>query len=453
VALVSATAETSSPNVLSRSPAPEHDSKSGESLPEGTRDQEDKNWIRNIPLVGGVIAASIDEATKREPVREADRVPADRAPKVKVDVYIEAACPGCQFFTTHVLVPVMKEEGMAGITDLNVVPAGNAEIKKDEETSKEVVDCQHGEGECEGNKIVSCLAETYRNDPAFVPVLGCIEEHAGVASDVFASVLSNLTAVDMMRNNAGICLAKAHLNVQQVEGCSSSSQGDAMLRAAVRKTESLSPAFEYAPWVVVDGDALKDDAYNLKMYICNRYTGPLPEACLTPNLKDYFPDTSSDASASGTASAASAASSRGLGRRTGKVKLAGSEQPMMRAIVPASMEKKVRESARAARADISAYFKTLQDGIEVPERMKRAAQSVRTMEKGVQESARAARVDISTYFNRWMHVYTKEDALDRKARAALRTHPHLALMQELLEGEMAAPRRGFMFCAKRSRRR
>ena len=138
---------------------------------------------------------------------------------------------------------------------------------------------------------------------------------------------------------------------------------------------------------------------------------------------------------------------------SGKVNLAGSEQPMTRAFVPASVEKNVRESARTSRADISAYFKTLQDGIKAPERMKRAAQSVRTMDKEVQESASAARADISAYFNRWMHVYKKEDALDRKARAALRTHPHLALMQELLEGEMAAPRRGFMFCAKRSRRR
>ena len=37
---------------------------------------------------------------------------------------------------------------------------------------------------------------------------------------------------------------------------------------------------------------------------------------------------------------------------------------MTRAFVPASVEKNVRESARTSRADISAYFKTLQDGAE-----------------------------------------------------------------------------------------
>lgn len=57
-----------------------------------------------------------------------------------------------------------------------MIAAGNAEVAVDEQTKQEVIKCQHGEGECEGNKIISCLAKLKRTDPAFVTTLGCIEE-------------------------------------------------------------------------------------------------------------------------------------------------------------------------------------------------------------------------------------------------------------------------------------
>lgn len=269
-ALVSAQAAHSS---LSSAPRAEPASSQGEA------DQTPSIWSSFFPA----------EEKPFEPVRDDDRVSAKKAPKVKVDVYMEAACPGCQFFTTHVLVPVMQEEGMSSITDLNIIPAGNAELKVDEQSNKEVVQCQHGEGECEGNRIISCLAKTHKDDPAFVPALGCIEEHAGIASDVFSTLLSNVTAVDMLRNNAGICLSQAKIDVTEVEACSSSAEGDKMLRESIQRTASLTPKFEYAPWVLVDDKAIKDDAYSLKKYICESYRGPLPEACDSSKLKDYFP--------------------------------------------------------------------------------------------------------------------------------------------------------------------
>lgn len=286
-ALASAPAADSSLSAAPRAEAPG----SSASAPASEQDEDAMSWIRGIPVIGESIANSQRDAEKPfEPVRDEDRVSAEAAPKVKVSIYMEAACPGCQFFTTHVLVPVMQEEGMSSITDLNIIPAGNAEVKVDEESKKEVVQCQHGEGECEGNKIISCLAKKYKESPAFVPALGCIEEHSNIASDVFSTLLSNVTAVDMLRNNAGICLANAKIDATEVEACSSSPEGDAMLREAIQETASLKPAFEYAPWVLVDDRALKDDAYSLKKYICESYTGPLPEACDSTKLKDYFPD-------------------------------------------------------------------------------------------------------------------------------------------------------------------
>jgi hypothetical protein len=96
VSLVSTSADDQSPAVL------QEDTTGG-------------SWIRDA--VSGFWTTKPEDAPLK-PVRDEDRVSADKAPKVKVDIYMEAACPGCQFFTTHVLVPVMQEEGMAGITDL-----------------------------------------------------------------------------------------------------------------------------------------------------------------------------------------------------------------------------------------------------------------------------------------------------------------------------------------------
>jgi len=366
--------------------------------------EDEKSWIRDIPLIGNSIVDSYNAAKMRAPVRDEDRVPADQAPKVKVDVYMEAACPGCQFFTTHVLVPVMEEEGMASITDLNVIAAGNAEVKTDEESNEEVVSCQHGEGECEGNKIISCLAKNHRADPEFVTALGCIEEHSSVASGMFSNLMSNLTVVDMLRTNAGICLTKAKIDIAEVEDCSSSPEGEQMLRSAIKETADLQPAFEYAPWVLVDREPLKDDAYSLKKYICDSYTGPLPPACETYRLYDYFPDKSSVTLSSPAVPASSAAKLSAPGVAGG-----------------------------ATRAGLT-------EG--------RVHGSNKLFKRLTGETTQEARQDIDGYFTQMGAVYQKMVGSEKRQKAALRANPRAALMQELLAGEMASPRRAFMFCVK-----
>eukprot|EP00960_Hanusia_phi_P042196 755360-Hanusia_phi.AAC.7 len=196
---------------------------------------------------------------------------------------MEAACPGCQFFTTHVLAPVLQEPGMADIMDLRIIPAGNAEIKEDEETKEESIDCQHGEAECEGNKILACLeqqveqnvfhspspdeaSKQYGKTALFMPTMSCIEEHASVIDSPF-NFLSNITAVEMIRNNADICMKDHAIDVQAINQCSQSDQGTSMLRAAIQETQDLKPKLEYAPWVVVDGAPLKEDAYRSDLKI------------------------------------------------------------------------------------------------------------------------------------------------------------------------------------------
>ena len=70
------------------------------------------------------------------------------------------------------------------------------------------------------------------------------------------------------------------------------------------------------------------------------------------------------------------------------------------------------------------------------------------MQAKVGETAAAAREDISRYFSALAKGYKREAARTGGRKAAVRAHPHLALMQELLAGEMASARRAFLFCAK-----
>jgi len=265
----------------SETPSASHDQKESAS-----EDSSSMDMIRSIPIIGEQIAQHISDAA--DVALSKPRLSAKDAKKVKVELYMEAACPGCQFFTTHVLAPVLQEPGMADIMDLRIIPAGNAEIKEDEETKEESIDCQHGEAECEGNKILACLEQQYGKTALFMPTMSCIEEHASVIDSPF-NFLSNITAVEMIRNNADICMKDHAIDVQAINQCSQSDQGTSMLRAAIQETQDLKPKLEYAPWVVVDGAPLKEDAYSLKEYICKAYLGPQPEACDPLTLKDYFP--------------------------------------------------------------------------------------------------------------------------------------------------------------------
>ncbi len=44
------------------------------------------------------------------------------APKVKLEVYFEALCPGCQEFTTGALADVLELDDIRQITDFKIVP-------------------------------------------------------------------------------------------------------------------------------------------------------------------------------------------------------------------------------------------------------------------------------------------------------------------------------------------
>ena len=73
--------------------------------------------------------------------------------KVKATLYYEVYCPGCRQFIVNKLVEFRKHDDLMAITDLELVPYGNAHVlTRDPPTFK----CQHGDEECYGNWVELC---------------------------------------------------------------------------------------------------------------------------------------------------------------------------------------------------------------------------------------------------------------------------------------------------------
>lgn len=71
-----------------------------------------------------------------------------------------------------------------------------------------------------------------------------------------------------------------------------SAQGNALMHAIAQKTAALTPAHQYVPWVVADGqhteeinDAVTDD---LLAYVCKNYQGEKAAACNSVAEKYFY---------------------------------------------------------------------------------------------------------------------------------------------------------------------
>lgn len=173
--------------------------------------------------------------------------------KVKVDFYMESMCPGCKYFTNHVLTDLITRPGFRDMVDLKVYPYGNGKLTG---TS---IQCQHGSEECEGNKIIACMQSLYpvtSSSLGFMPAFECLEQASGVPAE-----------------SAEACAAKNGIDYAQVKQCAEGAEGSRLALEAARATEALQPPHEYAPWLTLNGQPLRDRAYDLKEEVCKAFSG------------------------------------------------------------------------------------------------------------------------------------------------------------------------------------
>ncbi|XP_033098567.1 gamma-interferon-inducible lysosomal thiol reductase-like isoform X1 [Anneissia japonica] len=181
---------------------------------------------------------------------------------VNIALYYESLCPGCKEFITTQLQPTWMKLGDSGILNVTLVPYGNAH--EQQEGTGWIFECQHGEWECAGNIMETCILSLFKFKTA-APIIFCME-----------------AAVDPYRT-AYQCLQQQGVDPKPALQCANSSMGNALEHKMALLTESLNPPHQYTPWITLNGmhtEAIQQKATtDLAKLVCDTFTGQKPDAC------------------------------------------------------------------------------------------------------------------------------------------------------------------------------
>ncbi|KAL0966652.1 hypothetical protein UPYG_G00297890 [Umbra pygmaea] len=186
--------------------------------------------------------------------------PKSQDSSVQVDLYFESLCPGCREFLTTQLLPtwVMLND----IMTVNLVPFGNAQ-----ETAKGkqyTFTCQHGEEECLGNMIETCILNASANP---FQIIYCMEASSNVVK----------------AGQACVELFDPTIKWDSIMSCVKGDLGNQLMHQNALKTGALKPPHQYVPWIVINGEHTEDlqnkAMGSLFTLVCSMYKGKKPEAC------------------------------------------------------------------------------------------------------------------------------------------------------------------------------
>jgi interferon gamma-inducible protein 30 len=185
-----------------------------------------------------------------------------------IEFYMESLCPYCIRFTTGPIKFLLEQENFQELAIVNFIPFGNAE--ESQKDNKYTFECQHGEAECRGNLIETCAVKLFDNLSANKFIV-CLETNYKGNFD----------------QTAQQCLASEESKYNLLLNCLSSDKANEYQHEMAEKTNSLQPAHEWVPWVVVDGvhDGDISEADDLVAYLCSKRSDKSEIALC--NKKDY----------------------------------------------------------------------------------------------------------------------------------------------------------------------
>lgn len=183
------------------------------------------------------------------------------APLVQVNFYGESLCPYCARFLDTTAARIY-DNGVMNITHFRYIPYGNAKQTKDG------IICQHGQQECELNRILSCAIHLNPNQRVWFPFAKCLETPG-------PGKIHPLEPAEPCAKDAGIDYAA-------IQNCSSGQMADDLQKQAAEETASLTPPHTYVPWVTVNGITVGGALDQLQTFICAAYLGVRPKACYGP---------------------------------------------------------------------------------------------------------------------------------------------------------------------------
>ncbi|KAJ8965016.1 hypothetical protein NQ314_004414 [Rhamnusium bicolor] len=165
------------------------------------------------------------------------------AAKIKVSVFYESLCPDSINFTVTQLTPAY--EIIADKIDLDFVPFGFAIA--DNESGEWNFTCQHGDGECYGNKVHSCALALFPKEISTQFVL------CAMASDDSSS-----------EENLRECAATTKIAWPSLQQCLTSGKADELLAANGIRTSSVDPSIDFIPTIIYN-DIYSDPLESLSL--------------------------------------------------------------------------------------------------------------------------------------------------------------------------------------------
>eukprot|EP01059_Diplonema_ambulator_P031172 TRINITY_DN565_c0_g1_i1.p1 TRINITY_DN565_c0_g1~~TRINITY_DN565_c0_g1_i1.p1 ORF type:complete len:175 (+),score=73.22 TRINITY_DN565_c0_g1_i1:2226-2750(+) len=121
--------------------------------------------------------------------------------------------------------------------------------------------CQHGNGECYGNLVETCVKNMTNNDASkYMPFVYCFEANGDASEKLMEE-----------------CAPLFGLNVPAINACVNGQAGKT-LTAADAKATAMVPNRNYVPYIVVNGKVLQETS--LLLYtVCHDWQGTKPPGC------------------------------------------------------------------------------------------------------------------------------------------------------------------------------
>jgi hypothetical protein len=205
-----------------------------------------------VALAGFAIVTATTATTATTEINNNNDRSEDLNSKVQIELYYMPQCPGCRQLITTSFSDAFNTPGFSDMADVTFVSYGNVRATKG---SLRIFD----------NVIESCALDKIDHQDVQFQYIECID-HSDSTKDA--------SKVDM---ECAHIIGLFQDTIREIEICAATAEGHVLAHNMVLKSDAVSPAISYYPWVHVNGihefDAENEVWKSLFQYVCKSYTG------------------------------------------------------------------------------------------------------------------------------------------------------------------------------------
>ncbi|CAH1394906.1 unnamed protein product [Nezara viridula] len=156
---------------------------------------------------------------------------------VEVTLYYESLCYGCRMFVPNQLLPAYTDSKYRSlISKLTLVPYGWVWVKN---ATSHDYNCQHGESECDGNRLHACAIKYIPDQVTTLEYISCLDKQ-GPDNLTFASLQYPIDACqDKLPNGL----------YSKIMSCYNSDESWELFQNNGKKTTSFFTTSSFVPYV------------------------------------------------------------------------------------------------------------------------------------------------------------------------------------------------------------